>query len=334
MGAVCLSFGVWVYTGGNDASPYLLAGNVLMGLTAICYALFTTAATTIRQLIGAYGPLWYWLLPVSGYAVAAATAAYGLDVLAAHDTTPGYVSGHVVTGIALVAACVSTVATASRRFLLIARNSKGTAADGPPPGRTQPAGRDSAGLRSNRVRSRRIRMGPLRAPVRRRPAAFHRRPGARRAGWGLRQPDRARDNDRPTNPERVRRRRALHLDLLGDRIRDAQPSPRTSDASLLQPCLQNRPRLRPDRAQPLCFSILSKVVLLALVWRRQFALANRIPLIPVGACLTCLFMAPFLFEANFTNSNYFVPAHVLTGLGAVCFNLFSIVSILEAGTSG
>ena len=83
-----------------------------------------------------------------------------------------------------------------------------------------------------------------------------------------------------------------------------------------------------------CFSILSKVVLLALVWRRQFALANRIPLIPVGTCLTCLFMAPFLFEANFTNSNYFVPAHVLTGLGAVCFTLFSIVSILEAGTSG
>jgi hypothetical protein len=45
-------------------------------------------------------------------------------------------------------------------------------------------------------------------------------------------------------------------------------------------------------------------------------------------------MSSFLFEADITNSQYFVPAHVLVGLGAVCFTLFSIVSILEAGTSG
>ncbi|MDZ5007297.1 DUF2776 family protein, partial [Clostridium perfringens] len=29
----------------------------------------------------------------------------------------------------------------------------------------------------------------------------------------------------------------------------------------------------------------------------------------------------------------FVPAHVMVGLGAICFTLFSIVSILESGTS-
>jgi hypothetical protein len=67
MGAVCLGYGVYVYTGGSDTSPYFLAGNVLIALTAICFALFTTAATIIRQLIGRYGPLWYWLLPLSGY---------------------------------------------------------------------------------------------------------------------------------------------------------------------------------------------------------------------------------------------------------------------------
>ena len=114
MGAVCLSLGVYVYTGGNETSFYFVAGNVLCALVAICYALFTTAATIIRQLIGAYGRLWYWLLPISGYTVAAAAAAYGLYVLSTHDTAPGYVSGHVVTGIALVATCGSTVALTSR----------------------------------------------------------------------------------------------------------------------------------------------------------------------------------------------------------------------------
>ena len=82
-----------------------------------------------------------------------------------------------------------------------------------------------------------------------------------------------------------------------------------------------------------CFSILSKVLLLALVWRQVFALANRIPIIPVGTALACLFFAAFLFEATITQTGFFVGAHVLVGLGAICFTLFSIVSILEAGTS-
>jgi hypothetical protein len=45
-------------------------------------------------------------------------------------------------------------------------------------------------------------------------------------------------------------------------------------------------------------------------------------------------MAAFLFQAAVTNSNFYIPARVLIGLGAVCFTLFSIVSILEVGTSG
>ena len=45
-----------------------------------------------------------------------------------------------------------------------------------------------------------------------------------------------------------------------------------------------------------CYSILSKVLLLALVWRHPYPLAKRIPLIPVLTALTCLFIAAFLFE--------------------------------------
>jgi hypothetical protein len=93
-----------------------------------------TAATIIRQLTGTFGPLWYWLLPLSGRGVAAATVSCGLYVFAANHTNQGYVAGHNVTGIGLIAACVSTVATTSRHFVLIPRNSHGAAADGPPPG--------------------------------------------------------------------------------------------------------------------------------------------------------------------------------------------------------
>jgi hypothetical protein len=82
-----------------------------------------------------------------------------------------------------------------------------------------------------------------------------------------------------------------------------------------------------------CFSILSKVGLLALVWRRTFGLANRVPLIPVLTALTCLFLAAFVFQAAVADSNVFIPARVLTGLGAIRFSLYSIVSILESGTS-
>ena len=82
-----------------------------------------------------------------------------------------------------------------------------------------------------------------------------------------------------------------------------------------------------------CFSISSKVILLAKVWKQSFALANRIPLIPVLTALLCLFLAAFLFEEGLYDNAFFVPARVLVGLGAICFCLFSIVSILESGTS-
>ncbi|MCN2032938.1 DUF2776 domain-containing protein, partial [Escherichia coli] len=54
---------------------------------------------------------------------------------------------------------------------------------------------------------------------------------------------------------------------------------------------------------------------------------------PVFTCLFCLFLAAFLAEIAQTDMAYFIPSRVLVGLGAVCFTLFSIVSILEAGSA-
>ena len=81
-----------------------------------------------------------------------------------------------------------------------------------------------------------------------------------------------------------------------------------------------------------CWSIFSKIVLLSLVWRQSFEFANRIPMIPVGTALSCLFFAAFLNQAAMSNPAYFIPSVVMVGLGAICFTLFSIVSILESGT--
>ncbi|MBP7379807.1 MAG: DUF2776 family protein, partial [Odoribacter sp.] len=53
----------------------------------------------------------------------------------------------------------------------------------------------------------------------------------------------------------------------------------------------------------------------------------------VLSALLCLFLAAFLFEEGLYDNAFFVPARVLVGLGAICFCLFSIVSILESGTS-
>ncbi len=82
----------------------------------------------------------------------------------------------------------------------------------------------------------------------------------------------------------------------------------------------------------ICYSIFSKVWLLALVWRRTCSLANRIPMIPVFTCLFCLFLAAFWLKLR-KPIWHFIPSRVLVGLGAVCFTLFSIVSILEAGSA-
>jgi len=49
--------------------------------------------------------------------------------------------------------------------------------------------------------------------------------------------------------------------------------------------------------------------------------------------LLCLFASAFQVETSQLDANYFIPSKVMVGLGAVCFTLFSIVSILEAGTS-
>ncbi|MCC2314541.1 DUF2776 family protein [Cellulomonas xiejunii] len=331
MGAVCLAFGLYILSGSDDAAHFV-AGHVNVALTAICIALFTTAATIIRQLIHRYGEVWEVLLPALGYAVAAATVIWGIIVVLEGDEAQHVVAGHVMLGIGFIAACVSTVAAASTKFVLIAANGARSPDSGPP---------DGAYSRG---------VGAVLIAI---PAVL--------AVTGL--VIAATLYARGTTPELV----AAHVLTGLSLICAALVALVASIVRQVRNEFGDAERFRwtwwvvamgtinvvvgigvllasddPARLAPgtvliglglICFSILSKVVLLALVWRRKFALANRIPIIPIGTALACLFFAAFLFEATTRQAGYFVGAHVLVGLGAVCFTLFSIVSILEAGTS-
>lgn len=332
MAAICVAYGFDLIGAGASAT-YFTAGHVVLFLAAICFALFCTAMTIIQQLLGHYRAVYRWTLPRLGYAVALGTVGAGIAIAAA-DANPeaSLTTGFVVLGIGLIAACVSTVAAASTKFMLIPRNSRATALGRVPDGFggvaewaliAVPVACAVAGIAvavvllagggSDRFVAGHVLLGlslicvslvALVATVARQ-ASNDYRPAERRA-WPL----------LVVAAGSVNVVWGLVLAIAAERSYWLAPGWVMIGLGLV------------------CFSILSKVLLLALVWRRSFALANRIPLIPIGTALACLFLSAFLFQAAVDDPDVAIPARVLVGLGGVCFTLFSIVSILESGTSG
>lgn len=332
MGAVCLGLGLYVLGGGTDANHFV-AGHVLIALTAICIALFTTAAMIIRQLTNTFAPAWKVVLPVLGYGVAIATAVWGLSIVAGATIADEFVAGHVVFGIGLIAACVSTVATSSSAFTLIARNSARSHEDGPPEG----AYGTTVGLVLIAVPVAATLIAGIWAAI---------------LLAGSAQPDHYVAGHVLMGLAMICSSLIALVSTVVRQVRNQFDEPERwywtlwvllmGSVALIWGLFALFGSDRAERIAPgcillglgmICYSIVSKVFLLASVWRREFALANRVPLIPVLTCLTCLFFAAFLAEAATTDASFFIPSRVLTGLGAVCFTLFSIVSILEAGTS-
>ena len=331
MGVICLTFGWYVFTGGDDP-PHRTAGHVLMSLTAICVALFATAAMIIRQLTDTFAPVWKVVLPIIGYGAASAAAVWGL-IVRGQGPPADFVAGHVMFGVGLIAACVTTVAVASSAFTLITANSTRRHEDGPP---AEAYGRP-------------IAVALVCVPV---VAALV------LVVWAIVLLTDAADAPRYIAGHVMLGLAAICASLIslvatvGRQVRNEFDERERWAWTLWVLTLGSLTILwglfvlfgsdRADRLAPgciliglglICYSIISKVFLLAAVWRRTFALANRVPLIPVFTCLACLFFAAFLTEAALTEPGLFIPSRVLTGLGAVCFTLFSIVSILEAGTS-
>lgn len=335
MGAICISYGVYVKSLEQiTGTGYIVASNVLIALTAICIALFTTAATIIRQLINRYNTFYKWSLPMIGYAVSLFTVGAGIYIWkTAGENSAEFVSGNIVFAIGLIACCVSTVATASTKFLMI-RNNVVT---------LKPGEKPKGGFSEVQVKALIAipAICTLLCLIRGFYLIFNENitPNfvAAHVVLGIalvcaslialvssivRQ-------IQNTFTERERGKWSLFVVLMG-----------TINAIwgiVVLITSYNEAWIAPGFVLIglglICYSISSKVILLAAVWRRNCSVANRIPIIPVVTALICLFLSDYLFEASLFNTAYFVPAHVMVGLGAVCFTLFSIVSILESGTS-
>ncbi len=331
MALFCFSFGIFIY----DDSVFpgrLVAGPVLMALGMICVALFATAATIIRQIINSYNVVAKYALPVLGYCAAVVTFVCGWRYMSG-GTAEHFVAGHVICGISFIVACVSTTATVSTRFMLIPEN----------------AASDDDVFPATAFTPMQVRffIGVVVAMA---VAAWL---------WAVYLLSRTSESD------------AFYV---AGHVMSGLACVCTSLVALVVTILRqicNRFTESDGRRYPflvvamgmlailwglvvlsgrvtslsvtgyimiglglVCFSISSKVILLAAVWRRPFKLANRIPLIPIFTAFISLFMSVFLFEMASSHSAYFIPARVLAGLGAICFTLFSIVSILESGTSG
>lgn len=328
MAAFCFAYGAYVLSAGDNPDR-LTAGPVIFFLGSICVALYCTAATIIRQIIGTYTTAAKYIFPVLGYAFALFTLIYGLTIIDAHYA-PTYVSGHIVCGLSLITACVATAATASTRFSLIPVNSADESRSFNPSGFSRTVGSILIGvvtvvsavawiwaiilLTTGHTRAHVVAgcvmMGiacvctsliALVASIVRQVQGVY--TDGEKVVWPL--------------WVLVLGLAAFVLGLVMIFLHWGEPVDFVGFV-LIGLAL-------------ICWSISSKVILLAKIWHSEYALASRIPIIPVVTALTCMFMAAFLFEEALFKTKFFVPARVLMGFGAICFTLFSIVSILESG---
>lgn len=333
MAAFCFGYGAFIY-GYGDAPSRAVAGPVVFSLGMICIALFTTAATIIRQIIHTYSKTAKYVLPIIGYLAAVITIIGGIWIFTSSSTPSSFVAGHVVAGVGLITACVATAATSSTRFSLIPANSKSTDNDIPADAFTSGQEHLLEAIAIIAALVAWIWAFVLLGKSHTHPAYFV--AGHVMAGLAC-----------------ICTSLIALVATIARQIRNVYSiaeQPKWPQLVLLMGTLALVWGLIVILADShttngvigyimiglglVCYSISSKVILLSKIWRREFKLANRIPLIPVFTALACLFLAAFVFELATAHSDYFIPARVLSGLGGICFTLFSIVSILESGTSG
>lgn len=332
MALFCFGYGTFIYVLGDDPNR-LVAGPVVFSLGMICIALFATAATIIRQIIHTYGRDSKYSLPIIGYLAAVITIIAGIVLFSSATDPSSFVAGHVVAGVGLITMCVATAATSSTKFYLIAGNSKAT-------GHNIPDGAFTA----SQERTMKIvtiivsAVAWIWAFVLLGQSEIH--PSYFVAGHVM------------IGLACICTSLIALVGTIARQVRNVYSTPERSRWPMLVLLMgtisfvwglfvifadagtTNAPIGYIMIGLGLvCYSISSKVILLAKIWRNDFKLANRIPIIPVLTALACLFLAAFTFELGTLHEDYFIPARVLSGLGAICFTLFSIVSILESGTS-
>jgi hypothetical protein len=329
----CAAFGVYILVAGDPGSEAngFIAGRVVTGLAAICLALFCTASVLVRLLLKRLTGFEQVFYPALGYVGAVGTAAFGAYLWNSNPAPYYLVAGWVVFGLGCIAGCVSTVALASWKFDFIARNA-------------HPA----ADITAQRAYGSPAAAGLIAIPV---VIAF--------VAWVMAIPLAADENAARSVAGHVLAGLAAIctclIGLVASMVRQEQGSYGEVDrqiwpwgtAAIGLACMVAGMWVLATESDPLylapawvlpglglvCWSILSKIWLLAATWRRTSSWATHIPLIPPFTAVACFFMAAFLFQAEMHVPALFIPARVVAGLGAICFTLFSIVSLLESGTS-
>ena len=329
MALFCFSYGAYIFAWGSDTSR-LIAGPVVFFLGSICIALFSTAATIIRQIIHTYNTTAKYLLPALGYVAALVTFVCGIVIFSTTTVSEFFVAGHIVTGLGLITGCVATAATVSTRFSLIPQNSADNSAKINPKGFSAKqeilfealasffavlAWVWAIVLLSQSGQSTHFVAGTVMAGI----ACICTSLIALVASIVRQERNVYAENEKRTWPQLVLGMGALAT-VWG-----------LIDIFLYYGETRDFVGFVMIGLGLVCFSISSKVILLAKIWKGDYPLASRIPLIPVLTALICLFLASFLFEEAVYKEKFFVPARVIAGLGAICFTLFSIVSILESG---
>ena len=328
MAAFCFGYGLYVWMNGGTPDR-LTAGPVVFFLGSICVALFTTAATIIRQIIGRYTTAEKYLLPAVGYFFALGTIVCGGVIMANHGAS-SVVAGHVICGLGLITACVSTAATSSTKFSLIPKNSADASMS------VNHAGFSRSGERAL------IAVTTIIAAI----------------AWVWAIALIAWADDAPhivagcvmggiacVCTSLIALVGSIARQVRGDySLGERKVWPWVPVVMGFIAFIAGLYMIFSHWGQTIdfvgfvliglaliCWSISSKVILLAKIWHREYALASRIPIIPIITALTCMFLAAFLFEEALYKPKFFVPSRVLMGFGAICFTLYSIVSILESG---
>lgn len=332
MALICFFLGGYIFLYGDDGARQV-AGPVVFSLGAICLALYATAAVIIRQLIHKFHPVLKYVIPAFAYTVAAVTIGFGIWIFSTGGNSNFTVSGHVVTGVGLIAACVATAATASTKFSLIPVNSASSETE-------INKGGFSAGTENTLILLAvlfALATWILTAVLLSwsEEGSYYFVAGSVMGGLAcictslialVASIARQIRNDYGEKDRKMWPRFVLTMGTIcfiwGLIIIFAMQGTAVATTGFIMIGLGL-----------VCFSISSKVLLLAKVWHQEYPLAKRIPIIPVITALFALFLGAFMFEEATVENAFFVPARVLVGLGAICFCLFSIVSILESGTS-
>ncbi|RHJ95335.1 DUF2776 family protein [Parabacteroides bouchesdurhonensis] len=331
MALFCFSYGLFIFDSGTETDRFV-AGPVVFSLGMICIALFATAATIIRQIIHTYNSVVKYALPIVGYLSAVITVIGGLFLLTLPSDSSLFVVGHVICGVGFITACVATTATSSTRFTLIQINAKSEDPRIPKEAFTKGQAVTLISisviiavitwvwafklLSQSGEHSQYFIAGHVMAGL----ACICTSLVALVATIVRQIRNTYSDFERNWWPGFVLFFGTLSI-FWGLIIMGIE-NPLKSTTGYIMVGLGL-----------VCYSISSKVILLAKIWKREFKLANRIPLIPIFTALACFFMSSYLFDIAEESVFYFVPARVLAGLGGICFTLFSIVSILESGTS-